>query len=155
MYLTKSKFSHFLVIVLLLFSACQGELDEIATIDEAIMEEESSFNAFNFEELADVSDFTNLREGDFTGRFLILSKGQKLPNNLERSVQNAGGEIVKTFPEIGVAVAVARSADFLANSKKINGIESVTPDLILQFTKEPVSRGEIAELPSSNARRGS
>lgn len=150
----KPKFQHFFVIVLLLFSACQGELDDVATIEEAILEEESNFNEFNFEELADMTDFTNLREGDFTGRFLILSRGQNLPKNLERSILNAGGEIVKTFPQIGVAVAVARSADFLSNAKKISGIEAVTPDLMLQYTQEPEILTEAIELDLSMSRRG-
>ncbi|EPA00529.1 serine alkaline protease (subtilisin E) [Indibacter alkaliphilus LW1] len=130
-------------------------MEDLVQIEENLIEEESVFNQFHFEELADITDFTNLREGDFTGRFLILSKGQNLPNNLEGSIQNAGGEIVKTFPQIGVAVAVARTPDFLSNAKKINGVESVTPDLILQYTKEPETRGEDIQLDLSTARRGS
>ncbi|TVP44822.1 MAG: peptidase S8 and S53 subtilisin kexin sedolisin [Mongoliibacter sp.] len=151
---TKFKFSQFFVIILLLLSACHDQLESIAPIEDAITEEESSFNQFNFEELADMSDFTNLREGDFTGRFLIISRGQNLPNNLERSIQQAGGELVKTFPQIGIAVAVARAEDFLSQAKKINGIESITPDLILQYTKEPEISGEALVFDASLTRRG-
>lgn len=69
-----------------------------------------------------------------TGRYIILSRGAGLPNRLEDRIQSAGGEIVKVMPEIGVAIAIAHSPDFIENAARINGIESVTEDIILQYT---------------------
>jgi len=116
---------------------------EVDPTNEVAQEiEDSDLNQFDFTELVPMTDFSNMREGDFTGSFIILSKGPNLPNNFERSITNAGGEIVKTFPEIGVAVAVARTGDFYEKARLINGIESVTPDFILQYTEEPEMLGE-------------
>jgi lantibiotic leader peptide-processing serine protease len=54
-----------------------------------------------------------------------------------------------------VAIAVARSADFYTKASSINGIESITPDLILKYTHEPETLGEEVALegalPSNGA----
>lgn len=152
MYFKKPKLSLLVVVVSLLFAGCNSDLMQVDQVTELALEEEASVNQFDLSELEEMTDFSNLRQGDFTGRFLILSKGQNLPNNLERSVQEAGGEVVKTFPEIGVAVAVARTDDFLEKAGKINGVESVTPDVILQFTTDPTIASEDVTLDTNSAR---
>lgn len=151
-YLKKPKLSYLVVALCVLFSSCDNNLVDLDPINEVAMEEESDLNGFDFTELVEMTDFSNMREGDFTGRFLILSKGQNLPNNIERSIENAGGQIVKTYPEIGVAVAVGRTADFYANASRINGIESVAPDVILQYTEEPELISDDVVLNSKGAR---
>jgi len=153
MYLKNAKLPLLVVIVTLMIAGCSDNLMNEDPVNEIKLEEEVDVSQFDFTELVEMTDFTNMREGDFTGRFLILSRGPNLPNNLARSIQSAGGEIVKTYPEIGVAVAVARSDDFYAKASKINGIESVTPDVVLQFTKEPEFRGEELTLPGKSARQ--
>ncbi|HSJ69215.1 MAG TPA: S8 family serine peptidase, partial [Anditalea sp.] len=139
------------VVLCVLFASCENNLMDLDPITEVTLEEDSDLNGFDFTELVEMTDFSNMREGDFTGRFLIISNGPNLPNNLERSIANAGGEIVKTFPEIGVAVAVARSGDFYAKASNISGIESITPDFILQYTEEPEMLGEDMVLESNEA----
>lgn len=86
-------------------------------------------DVFNGSSASEISE-----NGINTGRYIILSSGANLPNRLERSIQNAGGEIVRVMPEIGVAIAIAHSPDFVKNATKINGIESITEDIILQYT---------------------
>ncbi len=152
-YFKKPKISHLFVVVSLLFAGCNSDLMQVEPVQEAALDKESSVNQIDLSELVEMTDFSNMREGDFTGRFLILSKGQNLPNNLERSIQDAGGEIVKTYPQIGIAVAVARTGDFHIKARSINGIESVTPDLILQYTTEPDMIGEDMLLDANSARR--
>jgi lantibiotic leader peptide-processing serine protease len=149
--LKKPKLSYLAVALCVLFSSCDNNLVDLDPITEIAMEEDSDLNGFDLTELVEMTDFSNMREGDFTGSFIILSKGQNLPNNFERSIANAGGEIVKTFPEIGVAVAVARSSDFYAKANLISGIESITPDFILQYTEEPEMMGEDMVVESSGA----
>lgn len=153
MYLNNPKLSLLIVIVSLLFAGCDNNLTELDPVNETKLEEELNLNGFDFSELVEMTDFTNMRQGDFTGRFLILSKGPNLPNNLARSIQNVGGEIVKTYPEIGVAVAVAKSRNFYAKAKRINGIESITPDIILQYIKDPETRGAELSLDNNMPRR--
>lgn len=134
----KPKFSIAAVAATLLFAGCESSMMQVEQpMNEVALEEKSKFGGFNLSELREVTDFSNLRQGDFTGKFLIVSKGPNLPANLERSIAQAGGEIVKTYPEIGVAVAVSRSGDFFTKARTINGIESITPDIVLQYTKEP------------------
>jgi|AntRauTorcE11897_2_1112592.scaffolds.fasta_scaffold01782_10 subtilisin family serine protease len=69
-----------------------------------------------------------------TGRYLILTKNQKMSRRLTQDIEAAGGEIVKLMPKIGVAIAISDSPDFIENTKGLKGIESITEDLILQFT---------------------
>ncbi|SDY90284.1 MULTISPECIES: S8 family peptidase [Rhodonellum] len=152
-YFKKPKLSHLVVMASLLFAGCNSDLMQVDPIQESILEEGLNISQFDLSEITEMTDFSNMRQGDFTGRFLILSKGQSLPNNLESSIQNAGGEIVKTYPEIGVAVAVARSADFHTKASSISGIESITPDLILQYTEEPNLVGPETTLDAARARQ--
>jgi len=151
-YLKKPKLSYFAVALCVLFSSCDNNLVDLDPVTEIAQEEDSDLNGFDFTELVEMTDFSNMREGDFTGSFIVLSRGQSLPNNFERSIQNAGGEIVKTFHEIGVAVVVGRSGDFYEKAIRINGIESITPDFILQYTQEPEMIGEdmVLELNGAN-----
>lgn len=138
MYFKKNKFSHLIVTMSLLFAACDSNLTQVEDpINEAALEDQINSGQFNLSELKEMTNFSNLRVGDYTGRFLIISKAQTLPSNLARSIQVAGGEIVKSYPEIGVAVAVSRSADFYAKASAIKEIESITADVILEYTKEP------------------
>lgn len=132
-----SKIWHLVAFAPFLFASCESNLiDESPLVDE-VSAKELTTSGFNLEKLEEITDFSNLREGTFTGRYLILSKNEKLPKGLSVNIQEAGGEIVSSFPEIGVAVAVSKSSDFLTNARGITGIESVTPDFILQYTKEP------------------
>jgi lantibiotic leader peptide-processing serine protease len=149
--MNKFNLSHIVVVIILLFGGCERNIMDLDPIQNSASVEELKTSQFNLREIVEMTDYSNLKQGDFTGRFLILSKNQKLPGNLKESIQNAGGEIVKTFPEIGVAVAVARSGDFLAKASSINGIESVTPDFILQFTSDPVFRGSGITLKANAA----
>jgi subtilisin family serine protease len=110
-------------------------------VDAQALKEQANSSNFNLSELKEITDFSNLRQGDYTGRFLIISKGQNLSNNLASNIKKAGGEIVKTYPEIGVAVAVSRSSDFYAKAQAIKEIESITADMILQYTEEPEAIG--------------
>lgn len=137
MYFKKTKLPHLVVVASLLFAGCESTLVPEDSINEAALEEKEISNQFNLSELTETKDFSNLREGDYTGRFLIISKSQTLPANFARSIQVAGGEVVKSYPEIGVAVAVSRSSNFYAKASAIKEIESITADVIFQYTKEP------------------
>lgn len=143
------KFSHLAVMASMVFVGCDSNLMQVEPVNELALEEKTYLGGFNLNELREVTDYSNLRQGDFTGRFLVLSKGPNLPANLERSIAQAGGEVVKTFPEIGVAVVASRAGDFYSKARSINGLESITPDFLLQFTKEPEIRGEAAEIEIS------
>ena len=130
-----NKFTHMLVAAGLMFSACDNSLMQVDPVLESnLLAEDGMLNTL---QMTEVTDFSNLREGDYTGRFLILTRSNNLPANLERSIREAGGEIVQTYPQVGVAVAIAHSPDFLIRARNISNIESVTPDFILKYSDEP------------------
>ncbi len=152
---TKPKFAHLLVAAVFLLSSCNEDLISTEPILDASTDPSGNISQFDMSEIQELTDFSNLRQGDFTGRYLIISKNNQLPSNLAQSVAAAGGEIVKTFPEIGVAVAVARSSDFYGKAGQISEVESVTPDLILKFTSEPEIVTQALSLDNASARRSS
>jgi subtilisin family serine protease len=135
--LNKIKFPTLLLVSGLLFISCESSLIQDDPITQQELEKQVNTSRFDLNLLPEVTNFSNLRKGDYTGRYLIISKNEKLSTSLARDIQNAGGEIVKSYPEIGVSVAVSRSSSFLDNARKIISIESVTPDFILQYTQEP------------------
>ncbi|WP_373398087.1 S8 family serine peptidase [Algoriphagus halophilus] len=141
--LKKSRFLPFLIALGFLFNACESIIIEDEHVNTMASEDELNTSRFNLNELPVVTDFSNLRVGDYTGRYLILTKGDHLPKNIGKSIADAGGEIVKSYPEIGVAVAISKSSEFLIKARKISSVESVTPDFILQYTKDPEEVNEL------------
>lgn len=134
----------------LLVTACDNQLTEVDPVNEAELKEQSSISKFN---LTEISDFSNLRKGDFTGRYLVLSRNQNLSSNLLLGIEAAGGEIVKQYPQIGVLLVAPRTDNFLEEASKINGVESITPDLVWTYTQEPGLVSEDASISAENARR--
>ena len=148
MYQKTKKISAVLLSFGLLLAGCDSTLIQEDPVLKVAEEEQARLGGFKLSKLTEVTDFSNLRQGDFTGRFFILSKGPNLPADLEQRIMKAGGEVVKSYPEIGVAVAVSRSDDFYSKASALPGIESVTPDIILQYTADPTYLGEV---PSTEA----
>ncbi|MFC0261932.1 S8 family peptidase [Fontibacter flavus] len=144
------KFSLLILVFGLLVSACDNQLTEVDPINEAELKKQSTISKFN---LTEISDYSNLRKGDFTGKYLVLSRNQNLNSNLMRSIENAGGEIVKQYPEIGVLLVTPRTDTFLEEAGKINGVESITPDLVWTYTQEPGLVSEDVTVSAENARR--
>jgi subtilisin family serine protease len=67
----------------------------------------------------------------FAGSWILNPKSDKLPSDLEAQVNQAGGTLVKTLDEVGIAVAEFASRED-AESLKAYGIE-VMPDLYLDW----------------------
>lgn len=70
----------------------------------------------------------------YTGRFIILANSNGIPRGLEQRVAQAGGRVVNTIPEIGVLIAEPLAPDFATRAARLPGVESVAPDLLIQFT---------------------
>lgn len=68
-----------------------------------------------------------------TKSYLIISKANKLPKGLAKKVGALDGQIVKTIPEIGIAVASSSDENFLFNASTIQGIRSVVPNIEIQW----------------------
>lgn len=60
--------------------------------------------------------------------FLMIARSRSLPRNLEAQVSAFGGKLVRTVPEIGLAVVEADASGFRSRASGISGIRSVVPD---------------------------
>jgi subtilisin family serine protease len=82
-----------------------------------------------------------------TGRYIVLGMNGSLPTDLARQIKHAGGTLVSTMPEIGVAVAVPAgdATAFRAAAAGIRGVESVTPDMLIPWIDPPETRAEALE----------
>lgn len=95
-------------------------------------------------------------EAQFSGNYMILGRGGRLPANIERAVGAAGGRITTLLPEIGVAFAEPTDPGFAAQAARISGVESVVRDVIVEYTPQPdalqqTEAFEVEALPSELA----
>jgi subtilisin family serine protease len=68
-----------------------------------------------------------------TGEFLILGAAGVLPANIADRVTAAGGSIIRSYPELGLAVALGNDGGFAGRAAAIAGVESVTEDRMFDF----------------------
>ena len=61
--------------------------------------------------------FAPIASAGATGTFLVLYKGTAVPSNASSTIGAAGGSLVYSYPQIGVAVATSDSATFGAMLK--------------------------------------
>src|SRR5688572_20877000 len=73
------------------------------------------------------------RSSSATGDYMILGAADALPDDLEASVAAAGGLLIRSYPELGLAVARATEAGFADRAARISGVESVTEDRVVQL----------------------
>jgi subtilisin family serine protease len=80
-----------------------------------------------------------------TPQYVVLGKKNTLPADLEASVAAAGGRVVTSLPQIGVAI-VEGGTDFAAAASGLSWVESVAPDLVVDWLESPNVAGlEAAE----------
>jgi lantibiotic leader peptide-processing serine protease len=65
--------------------------------------------------------------------WILATGGNSLPPGLAANVQNAGGTITSTLPQIGLAFAASSSASFVTNAAQIAGVSSVSPNLTINW----------------------
>lgn len=82
-----------------------------------------------------------------TGDYMILANDM-LPADLDAQISEAGGTIIRHYPELGVAVARAVTADFATRAAAIAGIESVTEDRLVQLTDPNIVTVAFNGMPS-------
>ncbi len=68
--------------------------------------------------------------------YVLIAKGD-LPDDLADEVAAAGGTLTEALPEIGVAFATSPAADFQAAAARIKGMETVQPDVVLDWVTPP------------------
>lgn len=60
-------------------------------------------------------------------RYVINFRNSGIPSDLEQTVGNAGGQLVRTLPEVGIAVAVSSNPAFADTLGGLNSVQSVGP----------------------------
>ena len=81
---------------------------------------------------------------------IVMAAKQRVPVGLELAVLEAGGELVSTMSQVGMAVAVSEDPDFLEQASGIPGVLAVIPDLKIDRVEppiEPVAIGSDAANP--------
>ncbi|QGY42474.1 S8 family serine peptidase [Maribellus comscasis] len=78
--------------------------------------------------------------------FMVISKSETLPEGLVNELASLG-EIVKTIPEIGIAVVKTTAPNFKTKVSKLSDVQSVVADLSLKWL-EPVKVFPMASPPS-------
>lgn len=64
------------------------------------------------------------------GRFVVLFNKNKLPNNFEAKIENAGGAVALTLPEVGVVIATSSDANFADNIKADRAVSDSGPEAV-------------------------
>jgi subtilisin family serine protease len=59
-------------------------------------------------------------------RFIILFKNDQIPSDAAGTIEAAGGRLIKTFPSVGIAVAVSGSPDFISSFTFSSNVDSVS-----------------------------
>jgi subtilisin family serine protease len=76
--------------------------------------------------------------------YVILGAGEANPADLDALVSASGGSMIASYPEIGVAYARSASASFQSQLAEAGGIESVTPDMLVQWT-DPAEASQVVD----------
>lgn len=71
-------------------------------------------------------------------QYLVVASGNDFPESRVQAVQQAGGQVIKVFPQIGVAVVTSGDPAFPTKAKAITGIQSVAPDRVAYPVEEPM-----------------
>jgi lantibiotic leader peptide-processing serine protease len=75
---------------------------------------------------------------------IVAASEDSLPAGLGASVAQAGGILVRSIPQVGLAVAESSSSNFQKQAAKIAGIKSVNANIVRQMIK-PVPSYEFVE----------
>jgi lantibiotic leader peptide-processing serine protease len=85
--------------------------------------------------------------------FVLPARGNDLPHGLQRQVEEAGGTVEQTLPQIGVALVSSDEVGFQERAAGIRGVRSVVPDVELQWIDPEFQRvsAEVGDPPASGA----
>ncbi|WP_298363853.1 S8 family serine peptidase [uncultured Lutibacter sp.] len=105
--------------------SCQTEsLNEIISTNESI-------------DLEGENSFLQAKNSSGKNSFMVIAQAETLSHKLEFSIKKHG-EIVRTIPEIGIAIVKSSNPNFEQNVSKISGVRSVVPDLTVNWL-EPIN----------------
>jgi len=68
-------------------------------------------------------------------RYVVVFSGNTIPKDAAESIAAAGGQLVKTLPEVGVAIAVSDSASFAAALKGAKSVTEVGEERFMELSE--------------------
>lgn len=74
------------------------------------------------------------------GRYVLMIKGNSMPANLASQIQSAGGSLVRTLPQVNIAIATSSNPNFAAAAKALGSVQDAGPVAV-----HSVPDGEIVE----------
>ena len=82
------------------------------------------------------------------GSYILVAGGNKLPAGLAAAVAKAGGTLVATMDDIGVATATSADPNFVAKASKISGV-AVAADVLVEWA-QPTKVVDVDEATSQS-----
>ena len=82
-----------------------------------------------------------LKSASINSSFLVISKTNKLPKNLEKAISSVNGSVINTISEIGIVEVESNDPNFTTKASKIKGVGAVVPNLRSQYL-DPDERKE-------------
>ncbi len=71
--------------------------------------------------------------------YMVISKSDELTKSVEDYLKTSSGKIIRTIPEIGIAVVSSKDADFVKNTLKNREIQSVVPDYEIKWIPSEIT----------------
>ncbi len=119
-------------ITLVLFTALLFSCEkEVITLHDSVLKADSSIT---------------LKSTSNLGSFILISKTNQLPKNLERKLNAVNGKLIREISEVGIASVQSDDPKFALKASKINGVRSVIPNLKSQM----IDPGEFSRSVSAN-----
>lgn len=79
-----------------------------------------------------------------SGSYIVVARGESLPESLRGDVRDLGGHITRELPQIGVAFVQAADSRFADQMSKVSGIQAVVPDMLME-RDDPTTAGEVLD----------
>lgn len=93
---------------------------------------------------------TEFETAPFTN-YMVMTESTELTKSVENFLKTSGSQIVKTIPEIGIAIVSSKDANFIENTLKNSEIISVVPDYEIAWIPSAVENEVISMEVSTEA----
>lgn len=81
--------------------------------------------------------------------YLVIAKGNELSLSLKKGIKSVNGTIDSELKGVGLAIVSSNDPDFRAKAEKVKGIQSVVPNLIVEWIN-PNERKEAVDAEFAN-----
>lgn len=110
------------------------------------------FTSCEKEDVNEVMD-TNASEYETApfSNYMVMTGNTELSKSVENFLKTSGGQIVRTIPEIGIAIVSSKDVNFVENTLKNREVISVVPDYEIAWIPSEEENGLTSNDVSANA----